>query len=142
MSGPIHGKGDDNDGTQQVAVTSNGLHVNSYVWDVDTLSWVRDIGAEGAGGGGTGSTVEVTNFPAVQTITGTISSTVYAKRYNQVSDTIAYLGEAAAGSAASSGVWRIQRLTFSAGGDVDVEWAGGSSAFSNVWNNRASLSYS
>lgn len=139
MSGPIHGKGDDNNGTQQVSVTSNGLHVNSYVWDVDSLSWVRDTG--GGGGGGGGSTVEVTNFPAVQTIIGTIATTVYAKRYEQASDTIAYLGEAAEGTLNSSGNWRIQRLTLTPAGDVTIEWAGGNSAFSNVWNNRASLSY-
>jgi hypothetical protein len=68
MSGPIHGKGDDSGDIQSVSVTTNGLHVNSFVWDVDTLSWIKDIGAEGAGGGGGGGSVTVTNFPAVQTV--------------------------------------------------------------------------
>ena len=68
----------------------------------------------------------------------------YALQYDQDADppSYAYLGQAVPGSAASSAVWRIQKLTFSAGGDVSTTWADGNANFDNVWDNRASLSYS
>lgn len=52
-----------------------------------------------------------------------------------------FVGEAAPGSADSSAVWRISRIT-ATGSDLVILWADGNSNFDNVWNNRASLSYS
>jgi len=68
----------------------------------------------------------------------------YALKYDQDADppTVAYLGEAAPGSSAAAAVWRIQKFTFSAGGDVSSAWADGNANFDNVWDNRASLTYS
>jgi hypothetical protein len=69
----------------------------------------------------------------------------------QVDDTggspqVIYRGEAAAGSLASSAVWRISRITVTTDGggndDVATEWADGDTQFNNIWDNRLSLSYS
>lgn len=73
-----------------------------------------------------------------------LMATQYALRYDQDADppTLAYLGEADPGTATSSAAWRIKKLTFGGDGDVTTEWADGDSSFNNVWDNRASLSYS
>jgi hypothetical protein len=53
----------------------------------------------------------------------------------------AYVGEAALGSATSAAVWRIKRISVS-GTVTTITWADGNENFDNVWDNRASLSYS
>lgn len=55
-------------------------------------------------------------------------------------DTI-YIGEALPGSATSAAKWRIQRVR-TATTPVDVLYADGDEHFDNVWDDRASLSYS
>lgn len=70
------------------------------------------------------------------------STSTLAKRFDQASSTTAYLGEAAVGANASAPAWRIQKMVFGVDGDVTITWADGNSAFDNVWDNRASLSYS
>lgn len=52
--------------------------------------------------------------------------------------TYKYVGEAAPGKATSEPVWRIMRIT-NATGDIQHADVG---RFSQVWDNRASLSYS
>lgn len=52
-----------------------------------------------------------------------------------------YVGEAATGTALGAASWRIKRLTQS-GTVLLTEWADGDGLFNNVWNNRASLTYS
>lgn len=64
----------------------------------------------------------------------------YAFRYDGSANPVLYLGEAAAGSATSAPVWRIQKVDTTSG--VAITWAGGTTNFSSVWDNRASLSYS
>ena len=73
-----------------------------------------------------------------------IVATQYALKYDQDADppTVAYLGQAVPGSGGASAVWRIQKLTFGGDGDVTATWADGNANFDNVWNDRASLSYS
>ena len=66
---------------------------------------------------------------------------VYALQYDYIDATTSYRGEAHPGSATSDAAWRIQRITIS-GDDLATEWADGSSAFSQVWDDRASLTYS
>jgi len=53
-----------------------------------------------------------------------------------------YIGKAAPGSATSAAVWQISKLTYSNDDVTDVKWAGGSLNFTNIFDNRASLSYS
>lgn len=66
----------------------------------------------------------------------------YLTDYDSVSDTIAYVGKRLPGTASSAAAWQIKRLTFNSAGDVVTECADGDLLFDNVWDNRASLSYS
>jgi len=54
---------------------------------------------------------------------------------------VVYIGKAAIGSSAASAVWQIKKLDTSTLA-LDKTWADGNDSFDNVWNNRASLSYS
>lgn len=80
------------------------------------------------------------------TISSGEGSMAYATRIDQAPDSTGltyYKGEAAVGSATSDAVWRIQRITLSdISDDVIIQWADGDSNFNNVWDNRASLTYS
>lgn len=66
----------------------------------------------------------------------------YAKRIDWISDTVLYKGEAAVGAATSAAAWRLQRITIASDDDVTVEWADGEAAFTKVYDNRASYTYS
>ena len=71
------------------------------------------------------------------------AASAQAKRYDEVSATVSYLGIADAGTATSAASWQIQRITFGASDqDVTIEFADGDVSYDNVWDNRASLSYS
>lgn len=52
-----------------------------------------------------------------------------------------YVGKAAIGSLTNQAVWKIQRIIDLPGDDLEVKWAA-SAAFSQIWDNRAGLSYS
>lgn len=100
---------------------------------------VTTSGAPG-GGGGSGGSGSVT-FPATQET----DSKQYATRVlaNPGNTNILYAGMAEVGSATSSAVWRIQRLTKTSNSDeITVEYADGDENFDNVYDNRESLSYS
>jgi hypothetical protein len=66
----------------------------------------------------------------------------YAFRFDSSASPILYLGEAVPGSLTSAPVWRIQKVDTSSSSAVSFTWAGGTSNFSSIWDNRASLSYS
>lgn len=70
-----------------------------------------------------------------------VTVTEYAPRYDYIDATTSYLGEALPGTLESAATWRIRLITTS-GSDVTVKWADGNSRFDNVWDDRASLSYS
>lgn len=78
---------------------------------------------------------------ALVTVVGSNTSEK-ATRLDVVSSTVTYVGKAAIASATSSAVWQVQRLTSGTDGDLTIEWADGNADFDNVWDNRASLSYS
>ena len=60
---------------------------------------------------------------------------------DEASATVTYVGNAEIGSAESSSVWVIRKLTQT--GDVfSVEFAEGSASFDKIWDDRASYSYS
>lgn len=69
-------------------------------------------------------------------------ATPYATRIDFISETVFYKGEAAVGSADSSGVWRISKTTMGVDGDVTSIWANGSDSFTNAWTDRLTLGYS
>lgn len=51
-----------------------------------------------------------------------------------------YVGLAPPGSATSAAVWQIKKLTYSGSNPTATQWAAGG-AFTQVWDNRASLTY-
>lgn len=61
--------------------------------------------------------------------------------YEEVDVTLAYLGLASPGDATSAAKWMIQRLATD-GQDVTITFADGNGEFDNIWDDRASLSYS
>lgn len=52
-----------------------------------------------------------------------------------------YIGKAAIGTATSAAQWQVQKILTS-GGVTTITWADGNQKFDNIWDNRASLSYS
>ncbi len=55
---------------------------------------------------------------------------------------LTYVGHADPGTATSAALWRIRRLDASSDPDLTIMWADGDDSFDNVWDNRATLSYS
>ena len=53
---------------------------------------------------------------------------------------VIYIGTAPINSATNAAIWSIKRLSI-VGGAITIEWADGNDLNDNVWDNRASLSY-
>lgn len=88
---------------------------------------------------------ETISFEVTQLIFGSpddVMPPVYAARTDFVTANLAYVGEALPGTLESAPSWRIKRLTLGLDDDVVTEWADGNANFDNVWNDRATLSYS
>lgn len=66
----------------------------------------------------------------------------YAKQIDWVDDSHVYIGEADAGTATSAASWRIKYTVFQTDDDASVTWADGDDLFDNIWDNRATYSYS
>jgi hypothetical protein len=64
---------------------------------------------------------------------------VYKTEVDDISSDLFYVGEAAPGSLSSSPVWRIKCVT-SSGNDISMKWAD-NAQFSQIWDDRASLTY-
>ena len=70
-----------------------------------------------------------------------VSKTNYATILDDTTTTdVVYIGKAAIGSTTASAVWQILKMDISSG--MTITWADGNDNFDNVWNNRASLTYS
>lgn len=61
-------------------------------------------------------------------------------RLDEVSDTLFYVGKAEIGKVDSDANWLIVRYT-TTGSILKAEYANGSEAFNQVWNDRATLTY-
>ena len=77
---------------------------------------------------------------AYEPVTPAGVTTPQAVRIDTASATVKYIGWAVAGSAESGAVWRIMRMTTDAG-DTTVEWADGDTDYDNVFDDRATLTY-
>lgn len=64
----------------------------------------------------------------------------FATRIDEASATVTYIGSAAPGTAASAASWLIKKIDSSSG--TIITFADGDPQFNNVWNDRASLTYS
>jgi hypothetical protein len=59
------------------------------------------------------------------------------------SATVTYYGYASPGTLTTAAAWRIVKETMdSQGRTISIEYAGGASERNQIWDNRASLSYS
>jgi hypothetical protein len=114
------------DTPETIDSTQHALHTLSYLWNADTLSY--EVAT--AGGTGSGTDVFVTN-----------QATDEATKIDVSASPIIYIGSAPAGVSGGSAGWKVQRITTSSGGAV-IEWADGNILYDNVWDNRASLTYS
>lgn len=117
--------------------------VKNLVYDVGSMGWVAETQAGGGGGGGGDASAanQVTGNASLASIDSKTPLIDYAVRVDDVGSGISYVGNAVAGSATSSAAWKIKRITDS-NGDLTIEFADGNVNFDNVWDNRASLSYS
>lgn len=73
---------------------------------------------------------------------GGVSASDLTTNYDAVSAVLAYVGKAVPGTVTSAASWQVKKLVFDASGDVTTTFADGDSDFNNVWDNRASLTYS
>lgn len=122
MSVSLFGKDSLTGSNDPVSVSNNNLHVAQYVWDTNTLSWIKQTGSSGA----TGSDVTVTNFPATQPISGSVSILNFPAT-QPVSGTIA---------ATQSGTWTISNTGFTAtqSGTWTVGLSAGTNAIGSITN--------
>lgn len=65
----------------------------------------------------------------------------YTKLIDDTVSGIMYLGEAVPNSLESAPAWRIKKIIFDAAGNVDAVRFAAGGAFTQIWNNRASLVY-
>ena len=112
----------------------------THRWSVGLLDWVVWDGSLTAGTltigkvdqGAAGATEWLVSTP------GRIQELDYVGGTNAI-----YIGIATAGSATSAASWQIRKLTYDANNNpTSILYAGGSIAFTAIWDNRAALSYS
>lgn len=65
----------------------------------------------------------------------------FTTKVDEVDTTTTYIGKAGFGTANSDAKWQIQKVSVS-GVVTTIAYAGGDDDFTNIWDNRASLSYS
>lgn len=136
------------DGTIKVLgdTLKKSQNINEYqavrvvVGDDDNLSWLRSFPTPVFSGGGTvGGATEAKQNEIIAAIEGISGSVSYRTEIRTVG-TLTYIGKAVLGSATSSAVWQIKRLDTTSG--LSKLWADGNDNFDNIFDNRASLSYS
>ena len=125
--------------------TSNFMKITDTLTDNTLAALTRSvIAGRASSGGGTYYNVKVNPSGSLETnaaITGNVSteSAVYYKRLDDTTTTnMIYIGEATPGTATSAATWRIKRLNIATG--LVIQWAD-SGNFSQVWDNRAGLTY-
>lgn len=112
-------------------VSINGVTINVSATGLATQLTLAAVLAALTGG------ISITAMPTVSA--DVISLPTYALRFDSSASPILYLGQAAAGSADGAASWQIQQINTSV---ISIKFAGGSTAFTSIWNNRAALVYS
>lgn len=64
-----------------------------------------------------------------------------AMQIDEADASTTYVGWAEPASATSGAVWKVQKIAVS-GTATSITWADGNTLYDNIWDNRASLSYS
>jgi hypothetical protein len=113
------------------------------IWDVNTMAWVPWDGSLTTGALTIGTVNQGTGGASAWKTDSTASYRLtVALDFNGGSNPV-YIGIAAPGSSQGAAAWQIRKLTYDGSSNpTDIQYAGGSTAFTNVWTNRASLSYS
>jgi hypothetical protein len=143
-----------------VSARLQGYSINDLQYLDVAVDSSGNLLTSGGGGGGGGAVTIADGADVAQgarldaTYSGTGNATVIsllkalrelqleeATRLDDVGGGVSYVGKAIPGTATSAGSWQVKRLT-EAAGDVVVEYADGNNAYDNIWDNRASLSYS
>ena len=65
----------------------------------------------------------------------------YAIQIDEIDANTIYIGRAEEGTLSADPYWQIKKISI-VGTVTSILWADGDDNFDNVWNNRASLSYS
>lgn len=81
---------------------------------------------------------KVVNYETFDGVNWTRQGTQLATRIDDSASPITYIGKAAVGAATSSAVWQIAKVDTTAG--MIKTWAD-SAAFTQIWDDRASLTY-
>lgn len=102
-------------------VAEGVFKIASYVWDADSLQWVRATQSGTSG--------------------GTSSTSIKTKLFDQASPTTLYIGEAEPGTATSSPAWRVKRISFDGTGFPSSSKFAAIGSATQIWDNRASLTY-
>lgn len=123
----------------------------------DFLKKILDKPVGGGGGGGNATPYQLAGKMAYVTLEAdgsmpvtlkntsipvTLTTVDYATRIDTTTTAnMIYIGNAVIGSLNSGAVWQIKRIDKSTLA-LDKRWADGNALFDNIWDNRASLSYS
>lgn len=71
------------------------------------------------------------------------STLAYATRTDSATTAnVMYVGKAAIASTTASATWQVFKMDETTIDTLIITWADGNANFDNIWNNRASLSYS
>lgn len=70
-----------------------------------------------------------------------IDKAQYKTEFEDAGSGTLYLGNAVPGTLTSAASWRIKKIV-DAGTSIEITFADGNSNFDNIWDDRASLSYS
>ena len=105
------------------------------------LKEIRDT--PGGGGSGGGGKIYATNTDNELIVDATVNVSASVDEAVGIDDTTTantlYVGKATIATATSSALWKVSKLDESTG---LLTWADGDDNYDNVWDNRASLSYS
>ena len=87
-----------------------------------------------------------TGKPAIAVVNAdgsSVGSPPLATRLDSATTTnVTYVGKATIATATSAASWQIFKMDETTANTLIITWADGNSNYDNVWNNRASLSYS
>lgn len=84
--------------------------------------------------------IEAKRVQLVDAFSGVITEGNYTTKIDAADANTTYVGKAQIGSATSSAVWQIKKVSIS-GNITTIAWANGTDAFTNIFDNRASYSY-
>lgn|SRR3990167_3648376 len=90
--------------------------------------------------------ISATNLPlpagAATDASITALAAVYIQRIDYTGSVLTYIGHAVPGTATAAASWKIKKLVYSGTDLIGILYADGNTNFDNVWDDRASLSYS